>query len=310
VRLIHITDLHLTSLAHLGWRDLRGKQWLGYQSWLRNRQYRHLRANLDRLMQAVTAQNPDLLCITGDLVHIAHADELRAAAQWLGALDLADRIVLIPGNHDLYHPAAWAVLAEQWRSWFRWPEDANLCAPRTAWPLTIKSGGVSIDCLNSSIPMPWYSAQGELGSGQLNRLESMPTGQQGPRVLLLHHPPLSPREDPSISRRKALRDSNALRPLLGQYDFVLHGHTHKNTVLNAANTRIYGTASASASNASFRQFDLEQVDNRWQITMQLNQLANSRISQISDQTWIRDGTQEKGRQSPDPGQETGSTPLQ
>ena len=106
MRLIHITDLHLTSLAHLGRREVRGKQRLGYQSWLRNRRYRHLRANLDRLMEGVSARNPDLLCITGDLVHIAHPDELSAAAQWLANLALADRIVLVPGNHDLYHPAA------------------------------------------------------------------------------------------------------------------------------------------------------------------------------------------------------------
>ncbi len=305
MRLIHITDLHLTSLAHLGWRDLRGKQWIGYQSWLRNRQYRHLRAHLDRLMQSVTAHNPDLLCITGDLVHIAHPDELRAAAVWLESLGLADRIVLIPGNHDLYHPAAWTDIARQWRPFCRWPMEANLSAPRTAWPLTVRSRGIRVDCLNSSVAMPWYSAQGELGTDQLDRLASMPPDPMGPSVLLLHHPPLSPREDPSISRRKALRDSSMLRPVLGRYDFVLHGHTHRNTVLNAASTRIYGTASASASNASFRQFDVEPVDNGWQITMELHQLASNGMSRISTETWIR-----AGAPSPDQRQETGSTSQQ
>lgn len=287
MRLIHITDLHLTSLAHLGWRDLRGKQRLGYQSWLRNRQYRHLRANLDRLMQGVTARNPDLLCITGDLVHIADPDELHAAAQWLTTLDLADRIVLVPGNHDLYHSAAWPVLTQHWRTWLRWPDGANLSTPQTAWPLTIRSRGVSVDCLNSSVPMPWYSAQGQLGADQLDRLTSSARSLQEARVLLLHHPPLSPQEDPSISRRKSLRDSAKLRPLLSRYDFVLHGHTHKNTFLDTANTRIYGTASASASNASFRQFDMEQVDNTWQIRMQLHQLANNEVAQVETQTWTR-----------------------
>lgn len=287
MRLIHITDLHLTSLAHLGWRDLHGKQWLGYQSWGRNRQYRHLRDNLDRLMQGATARNPDLLCITGDLVHIAHPEELNAAAQWLTSLDLADRIVLVPGNHDLYHSAAWSILSEQWRTWLRWPDGTNLSTPQTAWPLTIRSRGVNIDCLNSSLPMPWYSAQGQLGAGQLDRLTSSARFSQGPHVLLLHHPPLSPREDPSITRRKALRDSATLRPLLSRYDFVLHGHTHKNTFLAAANTRIYGTASASASNASFRQFDLDQVDNTWQISMELHQLTDNGVAQAETQRWTR-----------------------
>lgn len=106
-------------------------------------------------------------------------------------------------------------------------------------------------------------------------------------MLLLHHPPLSPREDPSISRRKALRDSAKLRPLLRRYDFVLHGHTHKNTFLYAANTRIYGTASASAGNASFRQFDVDLVDNAWQISMQLHQLNNNEVTQVDAQTWTR-----------------------
>ena len=289
MRLIHITDLHLTSLAHLGWRDLHGKQRLGYQSWLRNRQYRHLRVNLDRLMEGVMARKPDLLCITGDLVHIADPDELNAAARWLASLDLTDRIVLVPGNHDLYHPAAWSVLTKQWRSWFRWHDDIDVSTPHSAWPLTIRSRGVSVDCLNSSVPMPWYSAQGQLGVDQLDRLTSSTRSLQEPSVLLLHHPPLSPKEDPSISRRKALRDSAGLRPLLSRYDFVLHGHTHKNTFLNAANTHIYGTASASASNASFRQFDLNQVDNNWQISMQLHQLTDHEVAQVDAQTWGRKG---------------------
>jgi len=287
VRLIHITDLHLTSLAHLGWRDLRGKQRLGYQSWFRNRRYRHLRANLDRLMHSVTAHNPDLLCITGDLVHIAHPDELKAAAQWLSSLDLTDRIVVVPGNHDLYHPAAWSILTGQWRTWLRWPEGADISTPHTGWPLTIRSRGVSVDCLNSSVPMPWYSAQGQLGTGQIDRLVSSASSSSEPRVLLLHHPPLSPREDPSITRRKALRDSAPLRPLLSRYDFVMHGHTHRNTVLDAAGTRIFGTASASAGNASFRQFDVDQTDNGYQISMQLHQLSNSEVTQVDAQTWTR-----------------------
>ncbi len=106
-------------------------------------------------------------------------------------------------------------------------------------------------------------------------------------MLLLHHPPLSPREDPSITRRKALRDSALLRPLLSRYDFVLHGHTHKNTALVAANTRIFGTASGSAGNASFRQFDVVQMDNGWQISMQLHQLSNGEVTQVDAQTWTR-----------------------
>ena len=123
---------------------------------------------------------------------------------------------------------------------------------------------------------------------------ALPTGavdqsqvRQAPRVLLLHHPPLSPREDPSITRRKALRDSALLRPLLSRYDFVLHGHTHKNTALVAANTRIFGTASGSAGNASFRQFDVVQMDNGWQISMQLHQLSNGEVTQVDAQTWTR-----------------------
>ena len=61
----------------------------------------------------------------------------------------------------------------------------------------------------------------------------------------------------------------ALRPLLSRYDFVLHGHTHKNTFLDAANTRIFGTASGSAGNASFRQFDVDQTDHGWQISIRV-----------------------------------------
>ena len=293
MRLIHITDPHLTSLAHVKLGELRGKQWLGYQSWLRNRRHRHQRPTLETLLKFALMRSPDLLCITGDLVHVAHPDELAQATDWLAQTAASVRLVIVPGNHDLYHAQAWETVRKDWAPWLGSGLGSGIVLtagntdPHPLWPMTIVAGDVVVDCVNSSLPMPWYSAQGELGQDQVSRLAALQVADGQPRVLLIHHPPLSPAEDPSITRRKALRDSQRLRPLLARYDIVLHGHTHHNTVLEAASTRIYATASASTRHASFRQFDFDRVDDHWEIAMGLYHLDGDSVHEIASSRWRR-----------------------
>ena len=74
---------------------------------------------------------------------------------------------------------------------------------------------------------PPFSAAGELGQAQLDRLEGVlaETRQAGLfRVVLIHHPPVMIRGGP----RKALRDRAAFRAVLRRQgaELVLHGHHH------------------------------------------------------------------------------------
>jgi 3',5'-cyclic AMP phosphodiesterase CpdA len=128
--------------------------------------------------------------------------------------------------------------------------------------------------LNSSCTTRIFSAAGELGPKQLNRLdEHLATDRvdQNYQVVLIHHPPL-----PGLAqRRKALRDDRALRELLVKHspDLVLYGHLHRDREHSLGNTRIYCTASASsAKGASYRVFDLEPNDSGWHCRMRLMSL--------------------------------------
>jgi 3',5'-cyclic AMP phosphodiesterase CpdA len=80
MRLIHITDPHLTSLDTWSLTRLRGKRWQGYLSWQRNRQWQHRADMLSRLMAAVRAENAAHWLLTGDLAQIGLPDEIAAAA--------------------------------------------------------------------------------------------------------------------------------------------------------------------------------------------------------------------------------------
>ena len=108
MRLIHVTDPHLSSLAQFSFSSARGKRRSGYLSWYRNRRHIHRREILDQLVQAAQADCPDQFLVTGDLVHIGLEDEMIQAGEWLRALGGPERVTLIPGNHDVYAPASQA----------------------------------------------------------------------------------------------------------------------------------------------------------------------------------------------------------
>lgn len=256
MRLAHLTDPHLTSLANIRLRDLRRKEWLGYQSWARRRRRLHLRERLDRITAALLSHEPDLICVTGDLVHIGLPAEHDEATDWLQSLGGPEKVVVVPGNHDVYTARAWPELAMRWRHWLRL--DRTPLHPHDHYPISFSVDGVHITLANTSLPMPWYSAEGELGTAQRTALADLLTAPPGrmPRVLLLHHPP-EPAADAGVPKRKALRDADKAANIFRQMDVILHGHTHHNDMRRYGRARVFSTASASAADASFRILELE-----------------------------------------------------
>ena len=102
MRLIHLTDPHLSSLAGENMTTLRGKRWSGYLSWRKNRRKRYLPEILARLTAAIKTEDADQILCTGDLVQIGLDSEIAEAADWLKQLGPAEQVMLIPGNHDIY----------------------------------------------------------------------------------------------------------------------------------------------------------------------------------------------------------------
>lgn len=247
IRFAHLSDWHATTLVGGGLGLLRPKRISGWLSWRLSRRFRHDPEILEAAIRDVRAQAVDQILVSGDLTHVSLESEFRAAALQLESLGSADRVHLIPGNHDCY------VEIEAERSWNHWAPylrggDPGLLAPDLA--VCLKSGGSGLHAptmedyptlwihdrlavigLCSAIPTPIFRAGGRIGEAQLSRLESLLARlrEHGlARVVMLHHPITATDE----SARRALWDADALRAVLAREgaELVLHGHKHRRRV--------------------------------------------------------------------------------
>lgn len=269
--------------------SLSGKRWSGYLSWQRRRRFVHRIEVLERLVEAVHAEDPVQILVTGDLVHVGLAQEIEAAARWLAALGPPERVMLVPGNHDVYARDSWPEVARQWGPYLSEPFD-----PERPFPLRrvldAGAGTLSLIGLSSAIPSALFMAYGRLGKEQSRRLDTLLAESPGLRCVLLHHPPL-----PAMTGwRKGLLDAAALERVLHRRgaELVLHGHVHRNVSrLGPGDARIFGTASASSGSerarAAYRRFDLTAAPTGWEVEMQLVCLdadGNRRI--VETDRWV------------------------
>jgi len=275
VRLVHLTDPHLSSLDGVGFSSLLGKRLSGYLSWKKNRSKQHLRAVLERLETAIRAENPDQVLLTGDLVQIGLESEIKQAADWLAALSPPEKLMLVPGNHDVYASGSAATVLRFWSDYlFQTTAPAAAGDLTGRYPVLRRLGKIDLVGLSTACVKPVFMATGSLGQAQLNRFETMlrKSAADGQLVvLLIHHPPL-----PGLcSRRKALTDDGALEVVLKRHPpaMIFYGHLHRNHELQLGDTRIYCTASASnASDASYRVIDIGEGDSGWTFRMRLKTL--------------------------------------
>lgn len=283
---------------------LSGKRWSGYLSWRRRRRFVHRREVLDGLTVAVQDEDPACILVTGDLVHIGLAEEIEAATDWLRQLGPPDRVMLVPGNHDVYARDSWPVVASAWAPYLgvsaaedKSAANASPVDEATAgFPTRRRLDGVppvELIGVSSACPAPLFMASGRLGGAQLARLDAALTQAQGFRCLLIHHPPL-----PAMtSWRKGLHDARALEALLARrgVELVLHGHVHRNVShLGVGGMRVFGTASASSvggkAGAAYRCFEVTDVGDRWRVEMRLmDVLPDGAVSLRERATWISAG---------------------
>ncbi len=217
----HLSDLHATRIRfRIGeLPSLVGKRGLGWLSWWGRRRLEYRPEILDLLAADLAVQTPDHVAVTGDLTHLGLRSEIEEAAEQLERLFPAERLSLVPGNHDAY----------------RAPVDLSRWMPFTsgdrrghgALPCWVR-GPVALIGLDSARPTRWPLATGWLGAPQLEALEAQleELGRRGLfRVLLLHHPP----HFGATSSRRALTDAEQLAAVLERRgaELVLHGHVHR-----------------------------------------------------------------------------------
>jgi 3',5'-cyclic AMP phosphodiesterase CpdA len=217
ITLAHVSDLHLPFEPKLGPRQRLSKRQLSAWAWRRrgNVQSAQILAALAAEMQAADL---DHIVITGDLINFALPEEFERAASWLQALAPADRISVVPGNHDALVPLAEAEGLGRWSAW---------TSPDGCWPFVHRRQGWALIGLNSALPTAPLLACGRLGARQLARLETVLNEEARAgriRVVAVHHPLARG----AVNWRRALVDRAQVCAVLRRTgaELVLHGHAH------------------------------------------------------------------------------------
>jgi 3',5'-cyclic AMP phosphodiesterase CpdA len=293
MRLIHITDPHLSSLEGQSFGRLRGKRRSGYLSWRKNRRQLHRIEVLNQLTAAVAGHAPDQILLTGDLVHIGLEQEVAEAADWLRRLGPPEKVLLIPGNHDNYAADSGAAMARHWSDYL--PEASRPAADYTSgYPVIRQLEQVQLIGLNTSCVTRIFSAAGQLGDEQRERLAialQKDDVKDHFRCLLIHHPPF-----PGMTqRRKALRDADRLLRLLRREppDLLLYGHIHRNRETLQDGIHCFCTASASSIiDASFRIIDIDREPAGWHCRVRLMRRDSEKrsgdgFSLVAESAWRR-----------------------
>jgi 3',5'-cyclic AMP phosphodiesterase CpdA len=240
--LAHLSDLHMASQPRLA--ELFSKRGLGFINWQRKRKSIHRPEILDALTRDLKAQPVDHVAVTGDLVNFSLADEYALARAWLDRLGPARDVTVIPGNHDVYVRGVEPSPAAYWGDYMRGDDGTDL------FPLVRRRGNVALIALSSGVPTGPFMATGRLGRQQLARFAEALAATRGLfRVVLIHHPPISP---PKRYMRRLI-DAADLRGVLAQHgaELLLHGHDHRRALVQLegpSGTKIpaVGVPSASA----------------------------------------------------------------
>ncbi|MFM9849481.1 MAG: metallophosphoesterase family protein [Hyphomicrobiaceae bacterium] len=249
--LAHLSDIHLAPIVGFGMAHWRVKRLLGYVNWHRKRKGVHLRAVVDRLVADLLAQGPDHIAVTGDLVNLGLPGEQAAALEWLRSIGSADRVTVVPGNHDIYVRMWRDPGTARWQDYMR-PnaEGSGYGASGHPFPFVRRFGQIALIGVNSAIPTLPVLARGRVGREQLQRLGRVLDilgRERLIRIVLIHYPPLPGQSSPS----RKLLDAEAMQQVLSEHgaELVLHGHNHTNTLAfcssRGATIPVVGITSAS-----------------------------------------------------------------
>jgi 3',5'-cyclic AMP phosphodiesterase CpdA len=284
VALAHLSDPHLANWSVGRPSALANKRITGWLSWRLNRHRIHLARVLDLMLADMAEQPIDHIAVTGDLVNISLPQEFEGAARWLRNLGAADRVTVIPGNHDAYVRVRGDEGIGRWRDYMTdlaW-ERADDAPAADAFPFVRRVGPLALIGLSSALPTPPLFASGTLGPAQLNALRDVlvQLGTDGAfRVVLIHHPPLYAKGH----SRKALTDWREFGEVVraAGAELILHGHMHMATLGHIDKIPVIGVPSASALRwyrkdaAAYNIYRVEPADGAWKLAVEIRGLTNT-----------------------------------
>ncbi len=223
--LAHISDLHL-AVRPGRLAEFAGKRGLGFINWHRRRKYIHRIEALNAITRDLQASGVDHIAVTGDLVNLSLPSEYAWARKWLESLGTPEQVTVIPGNHDLYVPQARRGPAEYWGEFMHADDNTET----GTFPFIRRRGAITLIALSTALATGPFLATGRLGEDQLARFGDALEQTRGSfRVVLIHHPPVSP---PNRYLRRLI-DAAEFRAVLAKHgaNLVLHGHDHRRSLV-------------------------------------------------------------------------------
>jgi 3',5'-cyclic AMP phosphodiesterase CpdA len=229
MRFAHFSDLHLLSLSGAGILDFFNKRWIGAANLVVSRGRHYHNEVFESLVSDLGHQRLDHAICTGDVTNLAMEQEFVFARDHFDRIELGPReVTVIPGNHDAYVGKG-ADFFSGYFADYHDPDDAWAWPTGSPWPLVRVRGAMAVIGLSTSRTTPWFTAYGEVGGEQLERLGRVLADDRLAgkfRIVALHHRPAGAGSGSVI---RGLRDRAALARVIAEAgaELVLHGHEHK-----------------------------------------------------------------------------------
>ena len=240
MRIAHLSDVHMLdarpSRARSGYSM--GHHFLSFgrplDADLRKRKLAHA-------LSASRRVGADHIVVSGDLTEIGAPGEFETLAEVLHDSGIpADRMTLVPGNHDLY------TSADAWRWALQGPLAAFKATSADKAGRVIEGAGVRILPIDVARHQPVTRSAGWIGQEELESIHRHGADRglsDRPLVVVQHHPPFV-RPTKALHWIDGLVGAKHLMSLLETFRhlFVLHGHLHSavNRALGCGVARILG----------------------------------------------------------------------
>jgi 3',5'-cyclic AMP phosphodiesterase CpdA len=238
MRIAHISDLHVLALGDAIPFRLFNKRLTGYANLRLRRGHHHHTEVVSTILEHLSRADYDHVVITGDVSNLALESEFEAVRRLLDeVLRLpADKVSIVPGNHDVYTRGAERTL--RFGKYFAPYLDTDLPQhgvdhPSGRYPVVKLRGPFAFIGLSTAVARLPFVASGQLGDAQIAALRDVlaaPELRDKMPILLQHHPALDLAHWTWRKRKtNGLEDTAALGAVLDDLPraLVLHGHLHR-----------------------------------------------------------------------------------
>jgi 3',5'-cyclic-AMP phosphodiesterase len=250
----HISDLHLVEDCYQK-RPVASRTRLSYLSFGRPLVPDQRRSRVASALREVRNAGVDHLVITGDLTEDGEPAQFEILAELLASSRIpADRITIVPGNHDAYSDGAHfaQAMAGPLRDYARTSESGK--------PITF--GDMTLVPVSTAFHQSPLRSAGAIAASELDslcRLAVDPALRGRPLVFVQHHPP-GRSYAPPLQWVDGLLEHSTLSALFERapHLYVVHGHTHRAVNRPACSgeaARIFSAKAVVDSPAPVRLYD-------------------------------------------------------